>query len=187
VGRAGQHRPRPRRDLASRALAVAAASALILGLVPVTATSGRLLRNGVMLGQNWADQLGRLKTAVDSHGGPARILACGAPVTTISYQSILAYDLGTNVASVGWQPGPAIADGRPIVLFLPYVAGWHIRPIHTTASARASCRGLRLTTPYAYSASFRDFLEDGHLLAPGGRACSLPGTPPCPRSRARAA
>jgi hypothetical protein len=166
-----------------RSLAVAGATALTLALVPVTVSSGRLLYNGVLLGQNWADQLGRLQAVIDSHGGARRILACGTPVTTVSYQSVLAYDLGANVSQVGWQPGSAIAARGPIVLFLPYVAGWHVRPIHSSPAARVRCRGLRLTTPYAYSAAFRDFLEDDGLLGPHGRACSLPGTPPCRRPR----
>jgi hypothetical protein len=56
-------------------------------------------------------------------------------VTTIPYQSILAWEMGENVSDVGWDPPTSINGGKPIVLFEPDHAGWHVRPIHAHAAA----------------------------------------------------
>ena len=72
-------------------------------------------------------------------GGPARIRACGQPVTEVGWQSTLAWETELNVGNVGYNPGRAIDKGNPIVLFKPHQLGWQVRPIHTLASNRVAC------------------------------------------------
>ena len=90
-----------------------------------------------------AKQLNRLQLVIAREGGPKRILACGQAVTTVSYQSILAWELDRNVSEVGWLPGHWIRRGKPIVLFSPVGAGWRVRAIHTAPR----CHQLDASTP----------------------------------------
>jgi hypothetical protein len=77
---------------------------------------------------------------VSRYGGPARFRPCGEPLTRLEYQTILAWTLHVNVAAVGYKYGPAIASGRPIVLFTPFShGGWHVQALHQRV---ASCRSL---------------------------------------------
>jgi hypothetical protein len=167
--------------LALRFAPAAGAVTLIVALLPAVPGRLRLIHNGILLGQNWARQLDRLQTVIARDGGGRGVMACGEVVTTVSYQSVLAWEVGENVAAVGWAPGQVIDSGQPMVLFLPYVAGWKVRPIHTASVAAAGCGRLRAITPYRYSVAFARFLIREHLLTRGGTACSLPGTPACPQ------
>ena len=78
---------------------------------------------------------------IKSLGGTARLRACGEPLTRLEYQTMLAYQLGDNVASVGYKYGEAIAHGNPVVLFTPYPTGigWQVQAVHQT---RPSCQTL---------------------------------------------
>jgi len=68
---------------------------------------------------------------VARYGGPARFKACGEPLTRLEYQTILAWTLHLNVVRVGYKYGPAIASGRPIVLFTPLShGGWKVQALH---------------------------------------------------------
>jgi hypothetical protein len=96
-----------------------------------------------VLGQRWGRQLDRLHAMIAREGGVKRVLACGQAVTTIPYQSILAWEMNENVRDVGWIPPAAIASGKPIVYFQPVFAGWKIIPIHTT---KAGCDRLARST-----------------------------------------
>jgi hypothetical protein len=64
---------------------------------------------------------------------------CAEPLTPLEYQSILAWHLRVNVATVGFKYSRAIRGGRPIVLFTPQRAGWKVHAIH---QRRAECRSL---------------------------------------------
>ena len=55
---------------------------------------------------------------------------CGEPLTRLEYQTILAWKLHVNVATVGFKYGPAIASGNPIVLFTPLRGGWKVQALH---------------------------------------------------------
>jgi hypothetical protein len=136
----------PRR-LLLRLLAFAALAGLIAALVPHARIRARLAHNGIKLGRTWALQIKRLHTVIAKDGGAKHILSCGQAVTTIPYQSILAWEIGQNMADVGWIPSEWIATGRPIVLFQPTVAGWQVRPIHIPAADRARCDRLTANTP----------------------------------------
>jgi hypothetical protein len=85
-------------------------------------------------------EIGKLSSVVASLGGPSRLKRCGEPLTRLEYQTILAWTLRVNVASVGYKYGPAIAGSRPVVLFTPYPqGGWLVQPLHQRV---ASCRSL---------------------------------------------
>lgn len=126
----------------------AAALALIVVLAPQARIRARLVHNGIVLGRTWARQIKRLETVIAREGGPKRILACGQAVTTVPYQSIVAWELDQNVIEVGWEPSAWIGLGPPIVLFQPQGAGWQVIPIHSLFSQDpAACERLRTATP----------------------------------------
>jgi hypothetical protein len=61
-------------------------------------------------------------------------------LTRLEYQTILAWTLHLNVVRVGYKYGPAIASGRPIVLFTPLPhGGWKVQALHQRL---AICRSL---------------------------------------------
>jgi hypothetical protein len=85
-------------------------------------------------------EIGKLSGVVALFGGPARFKPCGEPLTRLEYQTILAWTLHLNVSAVGFKYGPAIASGRPIVLFTPLShGGWRVQALHQRL---ASCRSL---------------------------------------------
>jgi hypothetical protein len=90
----------------------------------------------------------RLRDVIDRDGGAAHIKACGQPVTTVAFQSLLAYDIDLNVGNVGFKPGRAIDKGTPIVYFKPHMLGWQVLPIHILPADRAICSKLRIHTAY---------------------------------------
>jgi hypothetical protein len=124
---------------AVRLAGVAGLIALLIIMFPHARFRARLAHNGIVLGQRWARQLDRLHNIIAREGGTKYILSCGQAVTTIPYQSILAWEMGENIRDVGWVPQDEIATGKPIVYFQPVFAGWQIHPIHTT---KPGCRRL---------------------------------------------
>lgn len=135
--------------LSSRRLLIAwipaaALVALAVAMAPHARIRLRLLHNGIGLGQTWTRVITRLHNVIARDGGPARILACGQAVTTISFQSILAWETDENVIRVGWVPAKWIAAGQPIVYFKPHHAGWYVVPVHTHGAA---CARLARSTP----------------------------------------
>ena len=137
----------PRRLSLLRWAAAAAVLALVVALIPPTRTRVQLARNEIgLLAHGWTRQIDRLHAVIAKDGGATRILGCGQAVTEVAFQSILAWEIGENVADIGWDPQTWIAKGKPIVLFVPYGAGWQIRPIHIPVSKRASCSRLTRDT-----------------------------------------
>lgn len=132
-----------RRASVIRWAAVAAVAALVVALVPHARTRARLAHNGILLGRTWARQIHRLDEVIAADGGPKRILACGQAVTTVPFQSILAWAMHENVADIGWAPHAWVRRGKPIVLFQPLAAGWEVRPFHIAAAKRDACARLQ--------------------------------------------
>ncbi|HEY6397134.1 MAG TPA: hypothetical protein VIX82_06745 [Solirubrobacteraceae bacterium] len=128
-----------------RGVAVAAMVALIVTLAPHARIRGRLAHNEIVLTRAWARQLDRLRAVIRKDGGTKRILACGRPVTEWWVQSIVAWEIGENVAEVGWDPPTSITRGTPIVLFEPYKDGWKVVPMH---SDRPDCDKLSTATAF---------------------------------------
>jgi hypothetical protein len=75
-------------------------------------------------------------------GGAAHVRACGEPVTTVEYVSILAYYTHLNDGDVGHRPRFELRLKHPIVMFTPLPNGWGAMPWHTAAAKRASCSNL---------------------------------------------
>jgi hypothetical protein len=134
-------RPRP---AVLRWVGVAAAIALVAVMVPNVRFRGRLVHNGIRLGRTWTKVITRLRLVLAHEGGTAAVLACGTPVTSIPFQSILAWQMGLNVRQVGWVPTEWIAAGQPAVVFTNVYAGWQVRVYHTT---RPGCSRLERDTP----------------------------------------
>ncbi len=144
------------RQVLLRAATTVAVVALVVALAPHARVRGRLVHSDIIANRAFGDQIDRLHSVVAKAGGRSRILACGQPVTDIAFQSILAWDIGENVADVGWDPSTSIATRKPIVLFEDYGIGWKVRPIH---SNRASCTGLSTDTRFGWI-----LLQPGRLL-----------------------
>jgi hypothetical protein len=132
----------PHRVPLVRWAALAAIVGLAVSLASPARIRARLFHNGIVLGRTWAKQIERLHLVIARDGGPKRILACGQAVTTVPYQSIVAWEVDRNVSEVGWVPSRWIRRGKPIVLFEPVGAGWRVRAIH----AAAHCRRLNTQT-----------------------------------------
>lgn len=82
-----------------------------------------------------------------THLGAARILACGQPNIGVGWQSILAWQLGTNVGMLYFSPASEQTNPRPIVNMHPNAHGWRFFPSNWTSSTQASrCRGLAYQT-----------------------------------------
>jgi hypothetical protein len=92
--------------------------------------------------------INQLAQLVDHLGGPDHFHGCGEPLTRLQYQSMVAFTLHLNVASVGYKYAPAIASTRPIILITPGpVSGWVIQPMRQTLPrCRALAGQLDLTT-----------------------------------------
>ena len=129
--------------------------ALVVSLAPHARIRGRLVRIDIVANRVFAHQAARLHSVIVKVGGTRRILACGRPVTDIAFQSILAWDIGENVADIGFDPSVSIARRKPIVLFEPDGAGWKVRPIH---GARRRCRALSADSRFSWI-----LLQPGHL------------------------
>jgi hypothetical protein len=123
-------------------------AALVVALAQPARTRARLAHNGIKLGQTWKRQIGRLDSVIAVVGGAQRVLACGKPVTEISFQSILAFETSQNVADIGWNPRVEAKRGKPIVYFKPHWAGWVVRPINVPRNRRAACAGLRTNSSF---------------------------------------
>jgi hypothetical protein len=133
----------PHRIPLVRWVAFAAIAGLVVSMASPARIRARLFHNGVVLGRTWAKQIRRLHSVIAREGGPKRILACGQAVTTIPYQSIVAWELDRNVSEVGWAPSWSIRRGQPIVEFSPVGAGWRVQAIH----AAPRCHRLNTSTP----------------------------------------
>lgn len=81
------------------------------------------------------------------HLGATRILRCGQPKIGIGWQSVLAWDLGTNVGVLFFNPGSERRHRHPIVDMSPHSYGWHFFPDDETSRGQAHrCRGLSYRT-----------------------------------------
>jgi hypothetical protein len=113
---------------------------IVAALVPPAVSRARAEHRDIAAQRVRTAEIGKLSTVVASLGGPARLKRCGEPLTRLEYQTILAWNLRLNVSSVGYKYGPAIASGRPIVLFTPRPhGGWLVQALHQRLAA---CQSL---------------------------------------------
>jgi hypothetical protein len=135
-------------SVAARLGGVAIAAILIGSLIPTAVERARGAHSEIVMRRQAAVQINRLQDVIEQLGGPSRIRACGQPVTTVGWQSTLAWEVELNVGNVGYKPGRSINKGNPIVLFKPHMLGWQVRPIHTLPANRAACSSLRTDTAF---------------------------------------
>jgi len=131
----------PRISPAAGWVGIGLAVVIVLSLVPPAVSRARSEHADIVVQRRRTDEINRLTGVIKSLGGAARLRACGEPLTRLEYQTMLAYQLGDNVASVGYKYGEAIAHGNPVVLFTPYPTGigWQVQAVHQT---RPSCQTL---------------------------------------------
>jgi hypothetical protein len=110
---------------------IAVASALVATLVPTAISRVRLERRDLGQQHLRTAEINRLSSVVDGLGGVRALRACGEPLTRLEYQTVLAWTLRVNVATVGFKYSKAIRHGNPIVLFTPVpTGGWRVRALH---------------------------------------------------------
>ncbi len=78
--------------------------------------------------------------------GTNRIRACGHPDIGIAFQSILAWDMGTNTGWLYFSRKHEREHPHPIVNFYPHSYGWQVVPGNTAPAMRAACQGLSYRT-----------------------------------------
>jgi len=110
---------------------IALAAVIVLALVPPALSRARSEHRDIRQQRVRTAEIGKLTGAISHFGGPARFKPCGEPLTRLEYQTILAWNLHVNVATVGYKYEPAIHSGRPIVLFTPVsTGGWRVQALH---------------------------------------------------------
>ena len=136
----------PRIMLVLRWAGVGALVVLAVTMLSPARLRARLAHNGILLGQRWALQIHRLHGVIDADGGLAKVVACGTPVTTIPYQSILAWETDRNVSAIGWSPAAWEHLRQPMVLFSPDGTGWKVTAMDEPRADAARCARLDRTT-----------------------------------------
>jgi hypothetical protein len=131
----------PRLSSAAGLVGLAVVIVAVASLVPPAISDARTAHKDLVAQRLRTKEINQLTGSIRRLGGAARMRACGEPLTRLEYQSILAWQLNVNVATVGFKYGPAIADtARPIVLFSPLPnGGWKITALHQTSP---ECRSL---------------------------------------------
>ena len=110
---------------------IALVAVFALALVPPALSRARNEHRDIRGQRARTAEIGKLTGTISRLGGSSRFKPCGEPLTRLEYQTVLAWNLHVNVATVGYKYGPAIASGRPIVLFTPLPqGGWQVQPIH---------------------------------------------------------
>ncbi len=118
----------------------AVAVALAASLVPAAVSRARIERRDLHTQRVRTSEINRLGAIVDSLGGPARLRACGEPLTHLEYQTILAWTLKRNVSAIGFKYDKAIRHGNPLLLFTPLGGGgWRVQTVHQRSPG---CRHL---------------------------------------------
>jgi hypothetical protein len=119
---------------------IALVAVIVLALVPPALSRARSEHHDIRGQRTRTAQINKLSGAISRLGGAAAFKPCGEPLTRLEYQTILAWNLHVNVATVGYKYGPAIASHRPIVLFTPLPqGGWQVQALQ---QRRPACRSL---------------------------------------------
>ena len=120
---------------------IALVAVFALALVPPALSRARSEHRDIRGQRARTAEIGKLTGTISRLGGSSRFKPCGEPLTRLEYQTILAWNLHVNVATVGYKYGPAIASGRPIVLFTPLPqGGWQVQAIHQRLPGCTSLR-----------------------------------------------
>lgn len=120
-------------------LGVVLVALLIASLVPAAVSRTRVESRDLHAQRIRTKEINRLASVVDELGGPSRLRACGEPLTSLEYQTVLAWTLKRNVSAVGFKYLKAIRRGNPAVFFTPLPAGgWHVHAQHQRVAACSS-------------------------------------------------
>ena len=115
---------------------------IVCALIPPALSRARSEHHDLRGQRARTAEIGKLSSVVASLGGPSSLRRCGEPLTRLEYQTILAWYLHVNVATVGYKYGPAVASGRPVVLFTPRPrGGWLVQARHQRTAACQSLGG----------------------------------------------
>jgi hypothetical protein len=119
---------------------------LLATLAPAAGNRERTWRAQISHAREDAKVIDGLSTVVARVGGAGRILRCGQPVSYNRLQSTVAWTVGVNVGTVGYNVAKVIARGKPIVVLVPHAhgVGWRVRPYNQTGAAVAACAHLRI-------------------------------------------
>ena len=118
---------------------VALVAVIVIALVPPALSRARSEHHDIVGQRTRTAQINQLTGVISRLGGASRFKPCGEPLTRLEYQTILAWNLHVNVATVGYKYGPAVAGHRPIVMFTPLAqGGWLVRALHQRLPGCAS-------------------------------------------------
>jgi hypothetical protein len=110
---------------------IALVAVIVLALVPPALSRARSEHRDIRDQRLRTAEIGKLTGTISRLGGASRFKPCGEPLTRLEYQTILAWNLQVNVATVGYKYGAAMASNRPIVLFTPLPqGGWLVQAMH---------------------------------------------------------
>ena len=101
-----------------------------VSLVPAAASRARIERRDLHAQRARTKEIDALAGTISRAGGAGLLRQCGEPLTRLEYQTILAWELHLNVATVGFKYGPSIHRGNPILLFTPTHRGWKFQALH---------------------------------------------------------
>jgi hypothetical protein len=127
--------------------AAAVVAIFVVSLVPVA--HGRINAERADLTQQRARTAEiSLLASVVNRLGPSRILACGQPNIGIEWQSILAWDLGTNTGVLYFSSKAEDEHHKWVENMYTHSYGWQFFPGNGIANARppARCKGLTFST-----------------------------------------
>lgn len=128
------------------AVSVAALAVFVVAEVPIARARINTERHDLH-GQRVRTRYVNLLGKVVERLGAQRILTCGQPHIGIGWQSVLAWDLGTNTGRLFFVPSSEKHHRHPIVNMYPHYYGWQFFPSDwTTPRQAARCRGLSYRT-----------------------------------------
>ena len=121
------------------AAGAALAIVIVAAMLPAVVSRARTERHDLKVERSRTALINQLGPIVNKLGGAAVLTRCGEPLTSLQYQSLLAWTLHINVAKVGWKFAPAIAATRAIVIFDAHGHGWRVLSLR---QHRAGCPNL---------------------------------------------
>ena len=123
---------------ATAAAGLVLGAAVVAAMVAPTIDQARAERRDLLAQHARTAQIATLARIVTRLGGPARVRACGEALTTVEYQSMLAFTVGENVSAIGIDPARALAHHNPLLLLTPHRtdAGWSVRAVRQPRSGR---------------------------------------------------
>jgi hypothetical protein len=130
--------------LAIRVAAPALAVVIVAALIPAAASRARAERSDLNTERGRTTLIDGLGPVVAKLGGTSLLRHCGEPLTSLKYQSALAWTLHINVATVGWKFDRAIRASRPIIIYDPRGLGWRVLALR---QQHAGCPSYPSYTP----------------------------------------